>query len=143
MPTSHGSLLYVGRRAGGRGLDPRRPACGPPGAIPVGKTAAPEFGTIQFTRSKALGVTRNPWDLTRTPGGSSGGSAAAVAAGLVPFCTGSDGGGSTRIPAGVHRAGGHEAEPRPHPRPEPPTRRRPRSTASRSRPCATPPATST
>jgi aspartyl-tRNA(Asn)/glutamyl-tRNA(Gln) amidotransferase subunit A len=63
-------------------------------------TAAPEFGTIQFTRSKALGVTRNPWDPSRTPGGSSGGSAAAVVAGLVPIATASDGGGSTRIPAG-------------------------------------------
>ncbi|MBV8295644.1 MAG: amidase [Acidimicrobiia bacterium] len=69
------------------------------GAVPVGKTAAPEFGVTAFTRTKAWGTTRNPWDPTRTPGGSSGGSAAAVAAGLVPFCTASDGGGSTRIPA--------------------------------------------
>jgi aspartyl-tRNA(Asn)/glutamyl-tRNA(Gln) amidotransferase subunit A len=69
------------------------------GAVFVGKTAAPEFGTVQYTKTKAWGVTRNAWDLERTPGGSSGGSAAAVAAGLVPIATASDGGGSTRIPA--------------------------------------------
>jgi aspartyl-tRNA(Asn)/glutamyl-tRNA(Gln) amidotransferase subunit A len=98
MPTSHGSLLYAGDGPVAHDsihVGRLREA----GAIPIGKTAAPEFGTLQYTRSKALGTTRNPWDLTRTPGGSSGGSAAAVAAGLVPFCTGSDGGGSTRIPA--------------------------------------------
>jgi aspartyl-tRNA(Asn)/glutamyl-tRNA(Gln) amidotransferase subunit A len=69
------------------------------GAIPIGKTAAPEFGAWAYTASPALGVTRNPWDPTRTPGGSSGGSSAAVAAGMVPFCTASDGGGSIRTPA--------------------------------------------
>ena len=67
---------------------------------PIGKTAAPEFGTLNFTKTKAWGITRNPWNPSRTPGGSSGGSAAAVAAGLVPVATASDGGGSTRIPAG-------------------------------------------
>lgn len=69
------------------------------GAIPIGKTATPEFGAWAYTASPLLGVTRNPWDPTRTPGGSSGGSSAAVAAGLVPFCTASDGGGSIRTPA--------------------------------------------
>jgi aspartyl-tRNA(Asn)/glutamyl-tRNA(Gln) amidotransferase subunit A len=69
------------------------------GGIPVGKTAAPEFGTLQYTRSAAWGTTRNPWHPDRTPGGSSGGSGAAVAGGLVPIATASDGGGSTRIPA--------------------------------------------
>jgi len=98
MPTTQGSLLFVDQ--GPVAEDSIHVArLRAAGAIAIGKTAAPEFGTLQFTRSKALGVTRNPWDLTRTPGGSSGGSAAAVAAGLVPFCTGSDGGGSTRIPA--------------------------------------------
>lgn len=70
------------------------------GAIPIGKTTTPEFGSAAFTSSDIQGVTRNPWDLTRTPGGSSGGTAAAVSAGLVPFGTASDGGGSIRAPAG-------------------------------------------
>ena len=69
------------------------------GAIPVGKTAMPELGMHPFTESVSWGTTRNPWHLARTPGGSSGGSAAAVAAGLVPFATAGDGGGSIRIPA--------------------------------------------
>jgi len=69
------------------------------GAIPIGKTATPEFGAWAYTASPLLGVTRNPWDLARTPGGSSGGSAAAVSNGMVPFATASDGGGSIRTPA--------------------------------------------
>ncbi|HET7328549.1 MAG TPA: amidase [Nocardioidaceae bacterium] len=69
------------------------------GAVPVGLTASPELGRASFTSSRLHGVTRNPWDLTRTPGGSSGGSAAAVSAGLMPICTGTDGAGSIRIPA--------------------------------------------
>lgn len=69
------------------------------GAIIVGKTAMPEFGQWPFTESSTFGVTRNPWDRSRSAGGSSGGSAAAVAAGLVPVALGGDGGGSIRIPA--------------------------------------------
>ena len=98
MPTTHGSnwfandppkttdSIHVGRlRAAG--------------AIPIGKTASPEFGAWAYTASPLLGVTRNPWDASRTPGGSSGGTSAAVSAGMVPFGTASDGGGSIRTPA--------------------------------------------
>ena len=70
------------------------------GAVAVGLTTASEFGGVNLTRTELNGITRNPWDLTRTPGGSSGGSAAAVAGGLVTLATGGDGGGSIRIPAG-------------------------------------------
>ena len=69
------------------------------GAIPIGITNVPELTIFPWTASDATGITRNPWDLSRTPGGSSGGSATAVAAGMVPCATGSDGGGSIRIPA--------------------------------------------
>jgi aspartyl-tRNA(Asn)/glutamyl-tRNA(Gln) amidotransferase subunit A len=70
------------------------------GIVPVGQTAASEFGGINLTYTRLHGATRNPWRLDRTPGGSSGGSASAVAGGLLPIATGGDGGGSIRIPAG-------------------------------------------
>jgi aspartyl-tRNA(Asn)/glutamyl-tRNA(Gln) amidotransferase subunit A len=98
MPTTRGSRWYQG--------DPpvehddlhvaRLRAAG---AIPLGKTTTPEFGAWAYTASPALGVTRNPWNPERTPGGSSGGSSASVSSGMVPFCTASDGGGSIRTPA--------------------------------------------
>jgi amidase len=69
------------------------------GFVIVGKTNLPEFGILPVTEPRRFGPTRNPWDTDRTPGGSSGGAAAAVAAGLVPLAHGSDGGGSIRIPA--------------------------------------------
>jgi amidase len=69
------------------------------GFVIVGKTNTSEFGTTAFTESDLNGATRNPWNPTRTPGGSSGGAAAAVAAGLLPVAHGTDGGGSIRIPA--------------------------------------------
>ena len=98
MPTTRGSLAFADR--GPVADDSVHVArLRAAGAVPVGKTAAPEFGTLNFTRTKVFGVARNPWDPARTPGGSSGGSAAAVAAGVVPVATASDGGGSTRIPA--------------------------------------------
>jgi aspartyl-tRNA(Asn)/glutamyl-tRNA(Gln) amidotransferase subunit A len=70
------------------------------GAVLVGKTTTPEFGWKGVTDSPLDGVTRNPWDTSRTPGGSSGGSAAALVSGMVPLALGSDGGGSIRIPCG-------------------------------------------
>ena len=69
------------------------------GAIPVGKTHLPELAICGFTESATWGVTRNPWNLDRSPAGSSGGSAVAVAAGLASFATASDGAGSIRYPA--------------------------------------------
>jgi aspartyl-tRNA(Asn)/glutamyl-tRNA(Gln) amidotransferase subunit A len=70
------------------------------GAVLAGQTTASEFGGVNVTRTVLHGTTHNPWQLGRTPGGSSGGSAAAVAGGLVALATGGDGGGSIRIPAG-------------------------------------------
>lgn len=97
LPLMRGSLLFKDAMADhdSTQVDRLRKA----GAVIVGKTTTPELGSVAFTWSKATGVTRNPWNLERTPGGSSGGSAAAVAAGLVPLATGSDGGGSIRIPS--------------------------------------------
>ena len=69
------------------------------GLVCVGKSAMSEFGLLASTESVLEGVTHNPWDLSRSPAGSSGGSAVAVAAGLVPLAFGNDGGGSIRMPA--------------------------------------------
>lgn len=98
LPTSYGSLLYQGHGpvAADSVLVARLRAAG---AVVVGKTNTPELGWKAETDNRAWGATRNPWDLARTPGGSSGGSAAAVAAGMVPLATGSDGGGSIRVPS--------------------------------------------
>jgi len=69
------------------------------GSIIIGRTNSPELGLTPYTEPEAFGPTRNPWSLAHSPGGSSGGSAAAVAARLVPMASGSDGGGSIRIPS--------------------------------------------
>jgi amidase len=94
--TTHGSRSY-GPPAGADAEVVRRLRAA--GAIPIGITNVPELTIWPWTASEANGVTRNPWDLSRTTGGSSGGSAAAVAAALAACATGSDGGGSIRIPA--------------------------------------------
>lgn len=78
------------------------------GAVFLGKTTTPEFGWKGVTDSPLTGITRNPWDLSKTPGGSSGGSSAAVAAGIAPLSLGTDGGGSIRIPAGFTGIFGHK-----------------------------------
>ena len=99
MPTTQGSRWYQGQPPAT--VDDIHVArLRAAGANPIGKTATPEFGTWAYTASPALGVTRNPWNPSCTSGGSSGGSSAAVSAGMVPFCTASDGGGSIRTPAG-------------------------------------------
>lgn len=96
MPTAFGAMGEFPPAARDSEMVRRLKAAG---AIIVGKTNTPEFGQWPFTEGPAFGVTRNPWDLDHSPGGSSGGAAAAVAAGLVPGAIGSDGAGSVRIPA--------------------------------------------
>ncbi|WP_395105093.1 amidase [Actinomadura sp. SCN-SB] len=96
-PFAMGSTLHAGRIADHTSTLVARAVAA--GAVPVGVTASPEFGRASFTASALHGVTRNPWNRDLTPGGSSGGSAAAVAAGMVPVATGTDGAGSLRIPA--------------------------------------------
>lgn len=98
MPTTHGSLAYR-NAAPALKDDPSVARLRRAGAIPVGKTTTPEFALDSITASPAFGITRNPWNLEKTPGGSSGGSAAAVSAGMLPFATGTDDGGSVRSPA--------------------------------------------
>jgi Asp-tRNA(Asn)/Glu-tRNA(Gln) amidotransferase A subunit family amidase len=97
LVTSFGSIPYKNNIARQDSVQVARLKAA--GAIVVGKTNTPEFGFTGFTRTRLYGVTRNPWNSERTPGGSSGGSAAAVASGIVPMATGSDAGGSIRIPA--------------------------------------------
>lgn len=97
LPNTHASLVYKDDIAEDDCPEVARLRAG--GAVITGLTTAPEFGIPSYTNSRLHGVTRNPWNPELTPGGSSGGSAAAVSAGLFPACTGSDGGGSIRIPS--------------------------------------------
>jgi aspartyl-tRNA(Asn)/glutamyl-tRNA(Gln) amidotransferase subunit A len=96
-------------RRGSKAIDPEQPwdedapavaRLREHGAVLLGKTTTPEFGWKGVTDSPLTGITRNPWDPARTPGGSSGGAAAAVATGMGALAVGTDGGGSIRIPAG-------------------------------------------
>jgi len=96
-PHPRGARVFADRIAATTSTHVTRLRCA--GAVAVGLTASPEMGAASFTASMLHGVCRNPWNPVLTPGGSSGGSAAAVALGLVPFATGSDSGGSLRIPA--------------------------------------------
>ncbi len=95
--TSHGSIPYRENLASHDSVQVSRLRSA--GAIPIGKTNAPEFGHTAITKNLIFGVTRNPWNPALTPGGSSGGSSAALSACMLPLVTASDGGGSTRIPA--------------------------------------------
>ncbi|HVM96450.1 MAG TPA: amidase, partial [Candidatus Acidoferrales bacterium] len=97
LPNTHGSLLFKDNVATRDTIQVERLKRA--GAIVIGKTNTPEFGYTAFTTNRVYGPTRNPWNLERTPGGSSGGSSSAVAGGLVALATASDGGGSVRIPA--------------------------------------------
>ncbi len=99
MPTRYGSLLSSDDPAEGDSVLVSRLRAA--GCIVVGKTTTPEYGHKGVTESPLSGSTANPWDLERSPGGSSGGSAAALASGMVPLATGSDGGGSIRIPSAL------------------------------------------
>ena len=95
--TTMGSLIFADQVPGEDAVPVRR--LREAGAILVGKTTTPEFGHKPLTDSPLFGATRNPWDLSRTAGGSSGGAAAAVATGQGPLALGTDGGGSVRLPA--------------------------------------------
>jgi aspartyl-tRNA(Asn)/glutamyl-tRNA(Gln) amidotransferase subunit A len=97
LPTTYGSRPFARYRPTTDSVQVARLKAA--GAIVVGKTNTPEFGYTALTKNLLFGVTRNPWNLDRTPGGSSGGSSAAIASGMVPLVTASDGGGSIRIPA--------------------------------------------
>jgi amidase len=97
MCMNFGSRFLAGHRAGHSAYLVHR--LRDAGFVIVGTTNLPEFGILPTTEPRHSGATRNPWDTSRTPGGSSGGSAVAVAAGLVPVAHGNDGGGSIRIPA--------------------------------------------
>lgn len=104
--TTHGSAIFADNLPARDDITVTRLRAA--GAILIGKTTMPEFGHKGLTDGPAFGTTRNPWDLSRTTGGSSGGAAAAVAAGLGPLGLGTDGAGSVRIPAACCGIVGHK-----------------------------------
>lgn len=106
MVTSFGSWLFRANMAERDDIHVARLRAA--GAIPMAKTNAPEFGPTPITKNLLHGITRSPWNLERTPGGSSGGSSAALTGGVLPLVTASDGGGSVRIPASWTGAFGHK-----------------------------------
>src|SRR5215475_976095 len=97
LPATEASPLFAERVAAHDSVQVARLRAA--GAIVVGKTNAPEFGAPAYTKNRIYGVTRSPWNLELSPGGSSGGSAAAMAGAVLPLVTAGDGGGSIRIPA--------------------------------------------
>jgi amidase len=117
LPTSHGSRIYAGRVAADDSVIASR--LREAGVVFVGKTNTPEFGAGSHTFNEVFGPTRNPYDITRSAGGSSGGAAAAVTTGMLPFADGSDLGGSIRNPAsfgnlvGLRPTAGRVASARP------------------------------
>jgi len=106
LVTTHGSLPFKDHVAARDSVQVERLRAA--GAIVIGKTNAPEFGYTAITKNLLFGATRNPWNPERTPGGSSGGSSAAIAGSMVPLVTASDGGGSIRIPATFTGCFGHK-----------------------------------
>jgi len=106
LVTTHGSVPFKDNVAARDSVHVERLRAA--GAIVVGKTNAPEFGHTAITKNLLFGPTRNPWNLERTPGGSSGGSSAAIAGSMIPLVTASDGGGSIRIPATFTGCFGHK-----------------------------------
>eukprot|EP01062_Namystynia_karyoxenos_P060326 TRINITY_DN51894_c0_g1_i1.p1 TRINITY_DN51894_c0_g1~~TRINITY_DN51894_c0_g1_i1.p1 ORF type:complete len:534 (+),score=137.14 TRINITY_DN51894_c0_g1_i1:79-1602(+) len=101
MPTGHGVELYARRQRPAQSHSVQVARLVSAGCIVVGKLNTAPLGYIAITKTIPFGSTANPWDLSRSPGGSSGGSGSAVAGGLVPLATSSDGGGSIRIPAAL------------------------------------------
>lgn len=107
LPLGHGSIAMKDTIAGVDAVVTQRIKAA--GAVIVGKTTLPEFAHRVVTDSPAYGVTRNPWSLDHTPGGSSGGASAALAAGVAPLAVGTDGGGSIRAPASCTGVSGLKA----------------------------------